>query len=155
MKLKVKNEDFRVKEVPLLEPEETGDFGVYTLAKAGWNTGDALLRAARQLGVPYSIFSYGGRKDKHALTEQTVTARSARDLSVEGDGYSLMLLGRSPRPMGPDLIGSNVFEITMRSLSDDEVGLVARREPVVASRGFPNFFDDQRFGSLEDRKSVV
>ena len=155
MKLRVKNEDFRVDEVSMMSIESTGPYAVYELKKAGWNTLDALARAARALGVPHSIFSYGGRKDRHALTTQTVTARSSRDLSIDQEGCSLTFLGRSPRPMGPDLIRSNKFEIALRSLSNEEVATVDHREYLVSRFGCPNFFDDQRFGSMEKKRGFV
>jgi len=155
MKLRVKNEDFRVDEVSTINIESTGPYAVYELKKAGWNTLDSLARAARALGVPHSIFSYGGRKDRHALTTQVVTARSNRDLSIDHEGCTLTFLGRSSRPMGPDLIKSNKFEITLRSMSNEEVSTVDQREYFVSRFGCPNFFDDQRFGSMDSRRGFV
>jgi len=155
MKLRVKNENFRVDEVSTINIESTGQYAVYELKKAGWNTLDALARAARALGVPHSIFSYGGRKDRHALTTQVVTARSNKDLSIDQEGYALTFLGRSSRPMGPDLIKSNKFEITLRSMSNEEVSTVDQREYLVSRFGCPNFFDDQRFGSVDARRGFV
>jgi tRNA pseudouridine13 synthase len=155
MKLKVRNEDFKVEEFSAMDVQQSGEYAVYILRKSGWNTVDALVRAARQLGVPYSVFSFGGRKDRHASTLQMVTARSTRDLTVEGEGYSLEIAGRSQRPMGPDLIKANSFEIMLRSLSDNEVETMTRREPQVRSWGFANFFDDQRFGSIDKTRGFV
>jgi tRNA pseudouridine13 synthase len=139
----------------MIDLEASGPYTVYELKKAGWNTPDALARLARSLGVPHSIFSYGGRKDRHALTTQVVTARSSRDLTIDRDGCSLAFMGRSSRPMGPDLIKSNKFEISLRSMSNEEVATVDRREYHVSRLGCPNFFDDQRFGSMDIKRGFV
>jgi tRNA pseudouridine13 synthase len=151
MKLRFVPEDFRVSEqfAPHLCAGR-GPYGVYLLTKRGWNTADALARAARELGVPLRFFRYGGRKDRWAVTEQVVTFLGDRDCSGDWGGFSLRYLGRASEPMAPSLIKGNHFEITVRDLAPPEAQIATARAEVVRASGFPNYFDDQRFGSVRD-----
>ncbi|MCR4321318.1 MAG: tRNA pseudouridine(13) synthase TruD [Candidatus Brocadiaceae bacterium] len=73
IKVKVKPEDFIVEEIADVPMSRTGDFCVYRLQKRGWNTVDVLKNLSRKLHLPSSVFSYGGKKDKYALTSQYIT----------------------------------------------------------------------------------
>ncbi|MBI5677431.1 MAG: tRNA pseudouridine(13) synthase TruD, partial [Planctomycetes bacterium] len=73
IKIKVKPEDFVVEEVADISISDTGDFCVYRLQKRGWNTVDVLKNLSKKLNLPSSDFSYGGKKDKYALTSQYIT----------------------------------------------------------------------------------
>ena len=149
MKIKVLPEDFVVREVARLPLVERGPYRVYLLEKKGWNTVDALLRIARAHGVPYRLFSYGGLKDRHAHTFQYVTFKGEKDLSLREKGYSLTSIGFMDRPMGPDLLEGNEFSIVLRALLPGEGEKIQEQIPEVLDSGFPNYFDDQRFGSYD------
>src|SRR3989304_16187 len=73
IKIKVKPEDFIVEERADISVAQTGDFCVYLLKKRGWNTVDVLKNLSRKINLPSSDFSYGGKKDKYALTSQFIT----------------------------------------------------------------------------------
>ncbi len=73
LKIKVKPEDFVVEEIADLPFQKDGDFCVYLLKKRGWNTVDILKMLSRKFSISYSYFSYGGKKDKYALTSQYIT----------------------------------------------------------------------------------
>src|SRR3972149_5600089 len=73
IKVKVKPDDFIVEEIADVPMSSTGDFCVYLLKKRGWNTVDILKNLSRKLNLPSSDFSYGGKKDKYALTSQYIT----------------------------------------------------------------------------------
>ena len=68
IKLKARPEDFVVEEDADLPFRKDGNFCVYLLKKRGWNTVDVLKNIAKKLSLPYADFSYGGKKDKYALT---------------------------------------------------------------------------------------
>ena len=155
MKVKSVPEDFIVREVSPVTPEDSGEFGLYLLEKRGWNTTDLLKRIARQARVPYSLFAYGGRKDRHACTSQFVTVRHPEDLSTTGEDWSFRLLGRTTRPMGPDLIAGNQFEITLRALTAREAGALVEALEAVGRTGFENYFDDQRFAGVDPERGFI
>jgi tRNA pseudouridine13 synthase len=54
--------------------------------------------------------------------------------------------------MGPDLIKGNAFAVTIRDLA--EPGYLEGNFKEVKQTGFPNFFDDQRFRSLDPERGL-
>ncbi|MGB9661163.1 MAG: tRNA pseudouridine(13) synthase TruD [Moorellaceae bacterium] len=155
MKIKVTPEDFVVRELARLPLREKGPYRLYLLEKKGWNTVDLLMRLAREHGLPYRLFAYGGKKDRHAHTFQYITVRHTADLSVEGPNFSLRSIGYLDRPMGPDLLEGNAFTITLRALQNEEVSHIRHRAEEVRGFGFPNYFDDQRFGSMDRERGFL
>ena len=200
IKVKVKPEDFIVEEIADVPISSTGDFCVYLLKKRGWNTVDVLKNLSRKLGLPSSDFSYGGKKDKYALTSQYITigrqdykqTTSFAPASSQGGGegrikkswimrkslpsplavnsaeierliptkldkenYSLSFVGLMDRPMGPDLIKGNKFHIVVRNLTEHELKSALNEIECVKRDGYPNYFDDQRFGSFDGRQGFV
>lgn len=155
MKLKVTPEDFVVRELARLPIRGKGPYRLYLLEKKGWNTVDLLMRIAREHGVPYRLFAYGGKKDRHAHTFQYITVRYSADLTSEGRNFSLRSIGYLDRPMGPDLLEGNAFTITIRSLEGEEVSRICRRADEVRGFGYPNYFDDQRFGSMDRERGFI
>lgn len=156
MKIKVKPEDFIVEEIIDAVPQKKGEYALYKLRKKEENTVETLRQIAGNLRLPFSNFAYGGRKDKHALAFQHITIKSTQPRQrIEGKNYSLDLLGFLDRPMEPDLIAANRFTVTIRSLSEAEVAGISEEIPLIESFGFPNYFDDQRFGSLDPRQGFL
>ncbi|NPV70205.1 MAG: tRNA pseudouridine(13) synthase TruD [Firmicutes bacterium] len=155
MKVKSIPEDFVVVEIVDIGAESSGRYGLYLLEKKGWNTVDLLRRISAGSGVPYSRFSYGGRKDRHAHTLQYVTVASSRDLTMEAPDYRFRRLGFTGRPMGPDLIRGNRFQVVLRSFDAEEAVRFLKNAAEVERGGFPNYFDDQRFGSMDPERGFI
>ncbi|SMB93488.1 tRNA pseudouridine13 synthase [Thermanaeromonas toyohensis ToBE] len=155
MKLKVIPEDFVVKELAHLPLKPLGPYRLYLLEKKGWNTVDLLLRIARKYNLPYRLFSYGGKKDRHAHTFQYVSVKYPADLTTVDKNFSLKAIGYMDRPMGPDLIKGNAFTITLRALDNEELSRLSHQVDEVKEFGYPNYFDDQRFGSLDRERGFL
>ncbi len=157
MKLHIKSipDDFCVEEIAPLPLTKKGSHAVYLLEKRGWNTTDALREITQRLKIPYSKISYGGRKDRHAFTRQYISIKDghAQDLTV-GD-FSMTFRGFMDVPMAPDMIEGNRFEITVRKLADTACRHALAEAATVASIGFINYFDDQRFGSFDPQGGFI
>ncbi|MDK2887451.1 MAG: tRNA pseudouridine13 synthase [Thermoanaerobacter sp.] len=149
MKLKVIPEDFVVRELARLPLRERGPYRLYLLEKKGWNTIDLLIRLAKAHGLPYRLFAYGGLKDRHAHTFQYVTVKHPANLTTGEKNFFFQSIGYMDRPMGPDLLEGNEFAITIRALDGEEVSRITRRVDEVRGFGYPNYYDDQRFGSMD------
>ncbi len=151
MKIKIKSqpEDFKVKEIAQLPLQKRGTFAVYLLEKRGWNTIDALYEISERLKVPFKYFSYGGKKDRHAYTSQFIAVEGGRLKEFVDEDIVLTFQGFMDRPMGPDLIDGNQFQITVRKLAEEKARAVVEESKAVKETGFPNYFDDQRFGSYD------
>lgn len=148
MKLKQLPEDFRVEEVTDVAAATAGDFSLYRLEKKNWTTPDALNIVRRRWQVPFNRVSYGGLKDRHAHTTQYLTILHGPQRNFSQQGISLTYLGRLDRPFSSSDIRANRFTLTLRSMSPNAVGHARMALAELARVGVPNYFDDQRFGSV-------
>jgi tRNA pseudouridine13 synthase len=152
MKLKQRPEDFRVEEFPTVTPGPPGSpggpFAFYRLEKRGWTTPDALAALRRRWKVDFRRLSYGGLKDRHAHTIQYLTIHNGPEKDLAHGGFTVTYLGRLNEPYTSEQIRANGFAITMRSLSSADVDRMRTELPEIADVGVPNYFDDQRFGSV-------
>lgn len=155
MKLKVRPEDFIVIEEAEFHLADNGNYRVYRLTKKGFNTLDVLLRLSKSLRIPFRRFAYGGKKDRYGLTTQYITIESNKIYEVNEDNYSIHYIGSMHRPMGPDLIVSNEFRIVIRELKPEEIESASAELEYVKGYGYPNYFDDQRFGSYSPELGFI
>ncbi len=155
MKIKVKPEDFIVEEKADLKFHKGGEHRVYLLTKRGFNTVDLLLRLSKKLGIPFSNFSYGGKKDRHALTTQYITIKDKRVFDTKEDSFNLRYIGDMQKPMEANLIKGNRFEVVMRDLDEKEALRAKNEIGLVKEYGFINYFDDQRFGSFDREQGFI
>ena len=155
MKLKQQPEDFRVEELTDAKGGETGDFALYRMDKSGWTTPDALNAIRRRWRIEWPDLSYGGLKDRHAATSQffTIYRGPQRDIAV--DKIAVAYLGRRHEPFTSNDIRANRFTIVLRSLSAQDVDRAESALVEVARAGLPNYFDDQRFGSVGEEREFV
>ena len=148
MKLKCQPEDFRVEELPLVSPAGHGRYAFYRLTKRGLGTLEAVNLICRRWNIAGRRISYGGLKDRHAADDPVPHGfRRAHSLDrkpgllarASGKARSSLSYGRLPRQSvrpgdsRPFSRGSRARSDLARSLDAD---------------GLPNYFDDQRFGSV-------
>ncbi len=155
MKLKQQPEDFRVEELTDAVAGDAGEFALYRLEKTDWTTPDALFAVRRRLQLDARRVSYGGLKDRHAITSQHITVFRGPKRNLSHERVTLTYLGQRTEPFTAADIRANRFTLTMRSMSDSALSHagVALRE--VADAGLPNYFDDQRFGSVGERGEFI
>lgn len=148
MKIKCRPEDFRVEEIPMVEPREQGRFVLYRLTKRGLGTPEAIEAIRRRWNLAADRVRYGGLKDRHALTVQYVTILNGPRQSLSQSNLSLEPVGRLDRPYGPQSFRGNRFSLVLRDLSDEEMTRALQASVEIPIDGLPNYFDDQRFGSV-------
>lgn len=147
MKLKRTPEDFQVEELADVAIGD-GPFALYRLTKRSLGTPEAMELVQRRWKLQRRQLSYGGLKDRHALTHQFVTIHRGPARDMQQDQLRLEYLGRCPRPFTAADIRANRFRIIVRDLSDAEMTQALQSVATVERDGLPNYFDDQRFGSL-------
>jgi tRNA pseudouridine13 synthase len=155
MKLKVKPEDFIVREKTVIEIHESpGDFRVYRLRKTQWDSFDLVDILSRRFRMLKSDISMCGRKDRHGQAEQLLAVRNRPDLPAHIDepGYSLQALGYTDRKLSAAAIAGNHFRMTLRDISPREIDAIKQNCLTVRTDGFVNYFDEQRFGSARAGK---
>jgi len=148
MKVKQLPEDFRVEELTDVIPGLVGSFGFYRLDKVGWTTHDAVSLICRHWKLDPKRLSYGGLKDRHAETRQYLTIHNGPERNFEQNRIKLVHLGRTPEPFGSSLIRGNRFGLILRHLTKEQVDSALQALDHVRKFGVPNYFDDQRFGSV-------
>jgi len=154
VKIKARPEDFVVYEVADIHPEGRGEYALYRLRKRGLTTWDVLGEIARRLRLRQDLIGYGGLKDRHAVSHQFVTVPRGPRRDLRGKDWHLEYLGQVSSPMSKARLRGNLFEITVREvdLPEDEILREAER---VRRFGVPNYFDEQRFGSVRHRKGFA
>jgi tRNA pseudouridine13 synthase len=155
MKLKQIPSDFRVEELTNLSPGETGPFAFYLLDKINWTTPDALNLVRKRWKVPFTRLAFGGLKDRHASTSQFVSIFRGPQRNFTHPGVSLIYKGQIELPFSSADIKANRFSLTLRSMSEAAVVQARSSLPELARVGVPNYFDDQRFGSVAHENQFV
>lgn len=155
MKLKQRPEDFCVEELTTAGGGDSGEFAFYRLDKTGWTTPDALAAVRRRWQIDQRRLSYGGLKDRHAVTSQFLTIFRGPKRNLSHERITLTYLGQRAEPYTAQDIAANRFAVTLRAMSDTEVSRARVALAEVADCGLPNYFDDQRFGSVGDPPAFV
>jgi len=148
MKLKRQPDDFLVEELPTVAGVKEGKFGFYRLTKRGVGTLEAIEEIRRRWNLSSRQISYGGLKDRHAVTIQYLTIFNGPSRGYREGGVELEPVGRLDFPYGPGQFQGNRFTVVMRDLSSPGVEAAARSLGQIPVDGLPNYFDDQRFGSV-------
>lgn len=147
MKLKSRPEDFRVVEQLDFEEDPEGEFRIHKLHKEKLSTHEALSAIVERARVPREDITYAGLKDRQAVTEQFVAIRG-RAVDLKLANLRLRAVGRSARPITSKMSRGNRFTIVVRDLDREQAVAARRNLPSVVKTGYPNYFDDQRFGCV-------
>jgi tRNA pseudouridine13 synthase len=154
MKVKSRPEDFRVEE--LAEPrDDGGPFALYRLTKQSLGTLEAIDAICRAWKIPREAVGFGGLKDRHAVTQQFVSIERGPHRRLAQTNFSLEYLGQTSREFTSKDILANRFEIVLRDLDPSDAERMIRELPAATTDGVPNYFDDQRFGSVGESGDFV
>lgn len=149
MKLKRIPEDFQVEELPIVPAgEPRGRFVYYRLTKCGLGTLEAIEAICRRWNLAGRRVSYGGLKDRHARTIQYLTIFEGPERPLHESSFDLEPIGRLAEPYGPAHFRGNRFVVVLRDLSPHALDCAVRGVAEIPRDGLPNYFDDQRFGSV-------
>ncbi len=148
MKLKQSPDDFQVEEITGVVAGTQGPFALYRLEKRGWTTPDALAAVRRRWQVEPRRLSCGGLKDRHAATVQYLTIFHGPRRGLHHHDVVVHYLGQVAAPYTSQDVAANRFRLTLRDVRPEERPGLESRLAQVAAEGVPNYFDDQRFGSV-------
>jgi tRNA pseudouridine13 synthase len=155
MKLKQDSDDFQVEELTGVVPAERGPYAFYQLEKSGWTTLDALQAIRRRWNLGPHQVSYGGLKDRHAHTRQYLTILHGPRRGLRHQTVTLSYRGQVARPYSAHDIRANRFRIVARAVDAEELRLARAALQEIRVDGVPNYFDNQRFGSVGDKQEFV
>lgn len=148
MHIKQKPEDFKVEEMTRCQAVPSGDFAFYRLEKRGWTTADALRIIRQRWRIDARRIAVGGLKDRHAETIQYLTIYRGPQRKLTHTNLQLTHLGQLEAAYTSELIDANRFAITVRAMTDAQVAAALTALEEVRDVGVPNYYDDQRFGSV-------
>ncbi|MDP6436623.1 MAG: tRNA pseudouridine(13) synthase TruD [Gammaproteobacteria bacterium] len=143
--------DFHVTEFSGIEPAGEGEHLWIRVRKTGQNTRWVARALAEYLDLPYKAVSFAGMKDRHAVTEQWLSAhmpgKPDPDLSAHGiDGVEVLASSRHNHKLRPGQLSYNRFRIVLRNCRAINLADLERRASRIAENGIPNYFGTQRFG---------
>ncbi len=154
MKVKGRPEDFRVEE--LAEARcDGGAFALYRLTKQSLGTPEAIDAICRAWRLRREAVGIGGLKDRHAVTQQFISIENGPRRPLAQKSFSLEYLGQTSREFTSKDIRANRFEIVLRDLQPNDAERIVQELPGVTADGAPNYFDDQRFGSVGESGDFV
>ncbi len=159
MQVKRQREDFIVREISGFAVSKgnsttAGRHAVYQLHKNGLGTPEAASEILSTWNVPRRDLSYGGLKDRHAVTTQMVTIFQGPQADLERAGFTLSYMGQAPREFTAKDIVANEFDITLRDLERSHAQRLLQALQT-SDLALPNYFDDQRFGSVGESGQFV
>ncbi len=148
MKLKCQPDDFCVEELTSAQPSGSGRYTFYRLTKRDLGTIEAVEAICRRWNLASRSVSYAGLKDRHAATVQYLTIADGPANGMTTPRFDLVPLGRLTQAYGSNQLLGNRFELVIRDLRPDELERALEAIADVPGVGLPNYFDDQRFGSV-------
>ena len=154
-KIKVRPEDFIVEEIIRLPLTEIGSYTILKLEKRFWNTLDVIDFAARKLRVPKVSFARAGLKDRYSLSTQYLSFKGDLKYELKEKNFTLQPIGKSDQPVSPKMLIGNSFNITLRNLSRTDIEILEVNAEQIKEHGFPNYFDEQRFGSARHGQGFI
>ena len=143
-------EDFQVHEIPLLEPDGSGEHVWLLIRKRLENTAQVAQQLAKFSGAPPRDVSYAGMKDRQAVTEQwfSVQLPGLDDpdwAALNSDTITVIKHARHSRKLRRGALAGNAFRLVLREL-EGEPSVLDERLARVSKEGVPNYFGEQRFG---------
>ncbi|MDG3006294.1 tRNA pseudouridine(13) synthase TruD [Paludisphaera mucosa] len=148
MKLKRQPEDFQVEELPIVAATDRGRYTFYRLSKTDLGTIEAVEAICRRWNIPGGRVAYGGLKDRHAVTVQYLTIFDGPAHAIHQPNLDLEPLGKLERAYGPQDFSGNRFVVVLRDMTAGAAAEAGRQLVAASNDGVPNYFDDQRFGSV-------
>jgi tRNA pseudouridine13 synthase len=146
-RLRVRDEDFEVEEVPSYEPCGSGDHLYLWIEKRGMAPEFFARTIAARLGTHPGNVGTAGLKDRHAVTRQWVSVPKDYEPNVgkiDGDGIRVLKTGRHTNKLKPGHLRGNRFRILIRD-ANRAVNIEAILDRI-RTQGLPNFYGPQRFG---------
>lgn len=143
-------EDFQVDELPAFEPSGEGEHLLLTVRKRGANTVHVAKLLAKWAGLPEMGVSFAGMKDRHAVTTQRFSVhlpkRIAPDMAALASGEMEVIEATwHNRKLQRGALAGNRFRLVLRNVQGDHRA-IDERLSLIAARGLPNWFGEQRFG---------
>jgi tRNA pseudouridine13 synthase len=146
-RIRVRNEDFEVEEVPSYEPSGAGDHLFLWIEKRGTAPEYFARTMAQKLGISPGDVGTAGLKDRYAVTRQWVSVPKECEPNISKlntDEVRVLKTGRHTNKLKPGHLRGNRFKILIREANRAApVDAILER---IRTQGLPNYYGPQRFG---------
>lgn len=152
-RIRAEIEDFEVEELPLYPASGTGEHVFLEIEKRGIPTREAVNRIARAGGVNPEAFGVAGLKDARAVTRQRISiagVEARKLLGLEIAGVKMLSAELHTNKLRTGHLAGNRFRIRVRDVAQGAAENGRATLEVLARRGVPNRFGEQRFGERGD-----
>lgn len=152
-------EDFFVEEVPLFPPSGSGEHVFLEIEKRGITTIEAAVRMAAALGIRPGSVGFAGMKDSRATARQWMSVWKVapeKILALNVPNLTVLQAKRHGQKLKLGQLSGNRFRITVREVDNKGAALGRAKEifSVLAGRGVPNYFGEQRFGQRRNNHLI-
>jgi len=147
--LKSEVEDFEVEELPRYLPCGEGDHLYLWIEKRDLPSDQLVRHLSRALGVPVSEIGTAGSKDRRAVTRQWVSVpriAASRLTGVDTDRVRVLDAKLHRNKLRTGHLAGNRFRIVLRETAPGGLERAQAKAALLASRGMPNFYGEQRMG---------
>ena len=164
-------EDFKVYEKVNLKPLKKGPYEIFILEKRCISTLEAIEVISKFFNIPKNKIGYAGLKDKFAVTWQYISIpqkyKVKECIFVKRNNkwiiskvkkpyyFSLKFFCYSKTPLLLGKLKGNLFEITLRNLNKSLKEKVSKNLNLRKEIPFPNYYGEQRFGTIKGRKDFM
>ncbi len=152
-RIRVRDTDFYVEEVPLYTPCGSGEHTYVTIEKVGLSTFQVIRLIADALGIDPREVGCAGLKDTHAVAVQTLSlgdVEPARVAALNLSGVRVLNVARHTNKLKMGHLRANRFVIRIREVTEQALPRARAVLDVLQRRGVPNYFGQQRFGVRGD-----
>ncbi len=151
MRIKRVPQDFRVEEEIALPGGERGAYAYYRVEKRNLTTLAVRDRLAARLKVTPSALVFPALKDASAEAIQYASVRKRGPEQIKERGFIAQRVKWGSRSLQPKDVLGNRFVVVARDLAEADVPALTDALHKLEAEGLPNYFDEQRFGSLSDK----
>ncbi len=146
--------DFMVDEIPAYEADGVADGHLLLRMRlVDCNTDWAIRQVAAGLGIDAREIGSAGLKDRHAITEQTISLPASCQAALAGFQHEAIELGPAQahsHKLRRGHLKGNAFRLLLRGVDCPDRKAFAARFDELAQSGFANVFGSQRFGYQGD-----
>lgn len=144
-------DDFIVEEIPAYEPCGSGEHLFLRVEKQGMSTFAMMQRIAEALGIKEKELGYAGLKDAQAITRQWISLPQIEQAKIDAldlEGITVLTSSHHTNKLRLGHLRGNRFHIRIHNVAANAEESALDILNVLEHAGVPNFFGEQRYGSL-------
>jgi tRNA pseudouridine13 synthase len=154
-KIKVKCEDFIVKEILPFKPTNEGEHILFLVEKKAMSTFEVVEKIARELRISRDNMGYAGMKDKKSIAYQYFTAYGVSLEKIKNlKCVKVLEAWKHRKKLKIGKLWGNEFKIRIREVKKKDLDIATEILEILRKKGVPNYYEMQRFG-IESKNHLI